>query len=455
MKKIENILIECITDIKSGKVTLTECLDLYPSRRRELEPLIKVALNIQPPPDVQLDTNYKQASKARLLQQIRNPEQEKMRPSTNIFSYGLPQHFAWARIPISIFIAVIFLTTIAGGTAYASQNSLPGELLYPVKTTTEDVRLFLASNPSMKTDLNLQFAQHRLEEMSQLANKDQSETISAVDGYRDNLESAWLQIERITDDSTLLSSLEGAIREIENQVRFCDNVLDASPTFINAVSEANTYAIQQQVQLIERLAEKNNIQAAQINLDAMMNRLHRAWDKAGSNQYRLMEQVLQQYQQFTNLGELILGNAQTTNQQATEIEELSLEALSNYLNTLDSIYQMVPQEYQESILVCQQNTLHFQTQARHRYQKQGNPDTGPESSIPADEDSNNPNENQLLYGGWTASSNNDVRYPVPFNYGPTNSSGSGFEYMGGGDPGTETNGNGAVSNSGNSGSQKP
>jgi hypothetical protein len=454
MKKRENILIECITDIKSGKATLNECLDRYPSQRQELEPLLKVALNIQPPPDLQLDTNYKQASKARLLEQIRTTKQKEKRPAANIFSFGLPQHFAWARIPISILIAVILLSTIAGGTAYASQSSLPGDLLYPVKTTTEDVRLFLAGNPSMKAELSLKFAQHRLEEMNQLANKDQSKTMAAVDGYRDNLESARLQIGRITDASALLSSLESAISEIENQIRFCDNILDASPAFLDVVSEADTYAIQGQVQLIERLAENDNIQAAEMNLKSMRNRLQRAQDKANLNQYQLMEQALQQYQQFNNLGEMILVNSQNANQQAAEIEELSLGALPGYLDTLESIYQMVPQEYQESIKVCQQNTLQFQTQARHRYQRQGNPDTGPESSIPTDEGSSNQNENQLQYGGWTASSSDDVRYPVPFIYNPMSSMGSGFENMGGGDPGAETNGNGATSNSGSSGSQQ-
>ena len=47
LEKIEKILTDCIQDIRSGKSTLAECLDRYDSRRNELKPLIRIALNIQ------------------------------------------------------------------------------------------------------------------------------------------------------------------------------------------------------------------------------------------------------------------------------------------------------------------------------------------------------------------------------------------------------------------------
>ena len=85
LEKIENILTDCIRDIKSGKVTLAECLDRYYSRREELEPLIKMALNIQEPPGFNLDSSYKQAAKAQLLHQIRGTKQKKLKSFTDIF----------------------------------------------------------------------------------------------------------------------------------------------------------------------------------------------------------------------------------------------------------------------------------------------------------------------------------------------------------------------------------
>ena len=133
MKKIENILTDCIRDIKSGKVTLAECLDHYDSRRDELEPLIKMALNIKELPEFKLDSSYKQDAKARLLYQIRAAKQKKSKSFTDIFSLGIPYQFKWTRVAASVLVIVILISMLAGGTAYAAQGSLPGDFPYPLK----------------------------------------------------------------------------------------------------------------------------------------------------------------------------------------------------------------------------------------------------------------------------------------------------------------------------------
>ncbi len=49
MKKIEIIVTYCIQEIKAGRATLAECLDRYPEKRQEIEPLLRMALNIREP----------------------------------------------------------------------------------------------------------------------------------------------------------------------------------------------------------------------------------------------------------------------------------------------------------------------------------------------------------------------------------------------------------------------
>ncbi|MDD5037746.1 MAG: DUF5667 domain-containing protein [Dehalococcoidales bacterium] len=379
MGKIENILTSCITEIKSGEATLAECLERYSSRRRELEPLLKMVLSIQKPPVLNLDSNYKQVARARLLQQIRGSKQKKARPFTDIFSFGLPQQFVWARVAVSVLTVVILLSTLAGGTAYAAQSSIPGDLLYPVKIGTEDARLLIAGDSIAKAELNLKFANTRLIEMSKLSAKDEVKAGLAVSGYRYNLDAARQQIQRISDASSLSNLLDGALANIQNQVTFCDEVIDSSPKYIGPVGEASTLAINEQITLIEMCAQQNNLQAAQINFNAMQNRLQRAQDKASGNQYQLMQEVLLQYQQFNRLGEEILQRAQSANNRNIEVGALSLQALSSYLDTLNSIAQEIPQEYQNTIEVCRQMTLQFQTQARYGYQHQGDSVPGPQS----------------------------------------------------------------------------
>lgn len=380
MEKIEIILTECIKEIKSGKATLADCLNRYPSRRKELEPLLKTALNIQEPPVFNLDNNYKQAAKAQLLHQIRTTRQKKARSLKEIFTYGIPPQYAWARIALSVFIVVILLSTLGGGTAFAAQSSLPGDLLYPVKTGTEDARLLIAGDSIAKVDLNLEFAQNRLEELSELVNSDEGKAGLAVKGYQRNLEAARQQVLKISDIASLSGTLEKTLLNIQNQTAFCDEILDANPEYSGLVNTAGTLAVDEQIMLTEILAEQNNLQAVQINLNAMQNRLQRAQDKAGVNQYQLMQEALLQYQQFNQLGELLLQRSQTTGNHNTEVEALVLQALAGSLDALDNIYQQSPQEYRNTIDASRQMTLQFQNQARHMHQQQGNSDMNPEGS---------------------------------------------------------------------------
>ena len=53
-------------------------------------------------------------------------------------------------------------------TAYASQFSLPGDALYPVKTSLEQTQLGLSLNAARQAELQLEFAQRRLDEVAAL-----------------------------------------------------------------------------------------------------------------------------------------------------------------------------------------------------------------------------------------------------------------------------------------------
>ena len=376
MEKIENILTDCIQAIKSGKATLAECLDYYDSRRNELEPLIKIALNIQEPPAFTLENSYKQVAKARLMNQIRDTRQQKSVSFTDILSLGISPRLTWARAAMSVIVVVILMSMMAGGTAYAAQDSLPGDFLYPVKEKTEDARLLMAGNESAKARLSMEFAQTRLDEMNELINIDPERAGLAVEGYNDDLDTAFQHIRQITNIAVQTNLLVQASEKVQNQLAFCDNVIDGNPGPSEPVKQASNIALNQQVQFLEMLSLQNSLKAAQINFEVMGNRIQRAQEKLASNQYQTMHEALLQYQQFNQLGENILHAAQASNNNSIEIEVLSAQALSSYLGILDSISQQVPQQYQETIETCKQLTRQFEIQAHHRYQEQGNPNTG-------------------------------------------------------------------------------
>jgi hypothetical protein len=71
---------------------------------------------------------------------------------------------------VAVLLAVVLVTAaLGGGVIWAASDSLPGDLLYPVKLVTEDVRLALVSAPGAKVDLALGFVEERAGEVKALA----------------------------------------------------------------------------------------------------------------------------------------------------------------------------------------------------------------------------------------------------------------------------------------------
>jgi len=68
----------------------------------------------------------------------------------------------------TIIVILAFLFSGTGMTAYAAQDSTPGETLYPVKLWTEDIRLSLTSDPQSRFYLLDNFTAIRFDELSGL-----------------------------------------------------------------------------------------------------------------------------------------------------------------------------------------------------------------------------------------------------------------------------------------------
>ncbi|MFK7800895.1 MAG: DUF5667 domain-containing protein, partial [Anaerolineae bacterium] len=96
---------------------------------------------------------------------------------------------------MSAFVKAIVGTFLLGSssvaTVGASTNSLPGEILYPVKQITEQSRLAIAS-PEKKEELMVQFANTRIEELGQLIEEGEAATMT-LDG-----------IVEVIDDDTIM-----------------------------------------------------------------------------------------------------------------------------------------------------------------------------------------------------------------------------------------------------------
>jgi hypothetical protein len=89
---------------------------------------------------------------------------------TNLVSSGRgnqPSNFVRRAVLASI-LAVMLLVFGGAGFATAARSALPGEALYPLKTSLEQARISVAANPATQANLYLSLAENRLQEISGL-----------------------------------------------------------------------------------------------------------------------------------------------------------------------------------------------------------------------------------------------------------------------------------------------
>jgi hypothetical protein len=123
------------------------------------DPLVEAARRLAQGPDVRLTDEAKRRIETRLRQQIA-AQRSLARPRTSARSIW------WQTLRYAAVVALVIALAVTGLTS-ASANSLPGDRLYPVKRTVEDVRLALAS-PNSQASLHVDFAGRRINEFEEL-----------------------------------------------------------------------------------------------------------------------------------------------------------------------------------------------------------------------------------------------------------------------------------------------
>jgi hypothetical protein len=199
--KLTDILASCLDSIEQGERTIEECLALYPEHRNDLEPLLSTVATIRERADFAPRSGFRQASRARLLKNLRTrrlatswkPVRRVGRKAHPIFSKGLSLVWTTMLVLLATFL-------IGGGTVYASSDALPGDFLYPVKLSTEDVRL-LVSNDADDVSLAMEFVQIRMEEIQVLIESGrEGDLYLAVDLLSDRIAVATESLAAVAED---------------------------------------------------------------------------------------------------------------------------------------------------------------------------------------------------------------------------------------------------------------
>ena len=159
MKK-EEILANCIEEVRSGKSTVEDCIKRYPALGKELRAMLEIAVSIKPE-EASPSAEFKARARLHLFDEEKQPAAVK---TTNHFRNWFA--LTPVKVTASVLLVLLIFAAVGSGTVYAAQSSTPGDILYPVKTGAENIQLTLTTSPVAKARLYLQLAQKRINEMT-------------------------------------------------------------------------------------------------------------------------------------------------------------------------------------------------------------------------------------------------------------------------------------------------
>jgi hypothetical protein len=327
LKKIEEILTVCIEDIRAGRSTLEECLTQYSDMRSQLEPLLRLAVNIHEPPAFKPSTDFKVRARVQLMDHIHSGHRREPWNIPFVFSMKHAWRSGWLKTSAIVLAVVLIISASGTGTAYASQDSLPGDSLYPVKMATENFRRVFTLDEAARVELELTFMDTRLEEIGVLVEKNPGKVASAIIGYKDNVAKVVESAERA--GAGYSEKMEMVARVASKHISAIDDIHDEFALVeAESLQQAANVTLQMQLRVLGWLAEENPIRAMEINIETMHNRLKRAAGAVDKGMITEAENALGQFQEMYRFGEKITQSAKKAGHDTVVTDALYAQAAS-------------------------------------------------------------------------------------------------------------------------------
>jgi hypothetical protein len=138
---------------------------------------------------------------------------------------------------------------------YASQASLPGDFLYPVKTWSEDARAGLTADPQAQLALSLEFAERRVNELTALAEAGLVPPEEVMNRLRLELDRA-VQLALALQQSQDEPVMEQLRQEMQQQERAMLNAQTQNPA-AEALMTRTRQMVQERLRLVDSLLEES------------------------------------------------------------------------------------------------------------------------------------------------------------------------------------------------------
>ncbi len=219
-KEFNEALQSCLDLIRGGRESIDSVVARYPEYGDELQAQIEIAMWLSSA-SAALDPSpgFVSASRRRLVSQIQLDNQPvAVAPLT--WGERLQNFLSVQKVAPVAFVFVLMLALFVSGTVVsASQKSLPGDDLYSVKLTLEQIALATSLDEKSDAELQIQYVENRLTEVQSLIVEERYEEIAeTIQEYQEQVSKTLETIKTVSDQDRFLAyklaaKLEGILDE--------------------------------------------------------------------------------------------------------------------------------------------------------------------------------------------------------------------------------------------------
>jgi hypothetical protein len=134
------------------------------------------------------------------------------------------------KFAMNLIISTLVIASLlfgGGATVAAAQNDLPTQSLYQIKLVSEDAKVWLAPDPSMKIEMLMEQAQTRTEEMAALASAGTIPPAGLTTRMQNQIQQA-LQLTATLDDAEMTAALDQIRTHLQTQDRLITQIQDGA-----------------------------------------------------------------------------------------------------------------------------------------------------------------------------------------------------------------------------------
>ncbi len=221
------IMAEC-SDMLLAGASVASCLERFPKHAADIEPLLATTAHVRALRDVpprapetmehsramfiraatQLAAERSRPTAPTIIQHLRTEWQQILAGLAEVLSSSTGPR----AMPVglaALLIVIILGGLLATGAVTASARALPGDLLYPVKITAENVAFFMTRDTVQRETLRQQFSERRLAEIQVVVTQGRTVYRMPVSGTIEAFAPDSWQIAGLTIEITPQTQIEG------------------------------------------------------------------------------------------------------------------------------------------------------------------------------------------------------------------------------------------------------